>query len=499
MRHKTILTIIILLWHVCVAQSTPADDGITSKIKTVENGLRYAINVKGKSVPIFTIHERIKHYHVPAVSIALINEGRIEWTKAYGYLDAEHMKRANTFTLFQAASISKPISAMVALKLVEQQRLDLDKNVNTYLRSWKVKNTSFTEKELVTLRRLLTHTAGLTVHGFLGYAANETLPTLIQILNGENPANSRPIISDHTPGSHWQYSGGGYVLLQQLLEDVTGWDFSSLMQRSVLSPINMKHSTFQQILPLSWQQRASIGHRLHGEKLPGNWHIYPESAAAGLWTTPSDLALYVIEVQKSLQNQSNHILSKQMTEKMLTKHLGDWGLGPTIYGENDSLAFGHGGSNEGFRSFLFGTAYSGKGAVIMTNSDDGSNLITEIVRSIAIAYDWDFHKPITKTIVILTPSKLATFAGTYLLAEENATILITAQNNHLLVKQLWNGQEFLVYPESDTDFFVIENGFLVNFESSTDGIITGLNFAGFKWPKMKEDENEKTFHALFSL
>ncbi|CAF4126609.1 unnamed protein product, partial [Adineta steineri] len=119
--------------------------------------------------------------------------------------------------------------------------------------------------------------------------------------------------------------------------------------------------------------------------------------------------------------------------------------------------------------------------------------------SIAIAYDWDFHKPIMKTIVILTPSKLATFAGTYLLAEENATILITAQSNHLLVKQLWNGQEFLLYPESDTDFFVIENGFLVNFESSTDGIITGLNFAGFKWPKMKEDENEKTFHPLFSL
>jgi CubicO group peptidase (beta-lactamase class C family) len=483
MKHTNILAIIALLWHLCFSQITHSD--VTSKIQQVESGLRYAINIDGELSPTFTIDERMKHYYVPAVSIALINDGEIEWAKAYGYLDVNLVKKVDTLTLFQAASISKAVSAIAALQLVEQRKIDLDENVNTYLRTWKVKNTSFTESKPVTLRGLLSHTAGLTVHGFRGYPQGEALPTLVQILNGEEPANSPAIISDLIPGTVWRYSGGGYVLMQQLLEDVTGYDFPTLIQRSVLSAIGMNHSTFQQTLPPLWQQQASIGHQLGGKKVPGNWHIYPESTAAGLWTTPSDLALYLIEIQKSLQNKSNHVLSKQMTEEMLTKNLGDWGLGPGVYGENDSFAFGHDGANEGFRCFSFGFAYSGKGAVIMTNSDDGANLINEIVKSIAITYNWSIHKPVTKTVVTLIPSKLAVLAGTYLLDEENLTLLVTVQENNLLVKQLWNEQELLLYPESDLDFFVKENGFFVRFESSTDGTITGLRLLGFNWTKIK--------------
>ncbi|CAF3142092.1 unnamed protein product, partial [Rotaria sp. Silwood2] len=218
----------------------------------------------------------------------------------------------------------------------------------------------------------------LTVHGFNGYAQTEELPTLIQILNGEKPANSPAVISDLVPGSVWRYSGGGYVLMQQLLEDVTGSEFPTLMQRSVLSSIGMNRSTFELALPFLWPEQASIGHDSSGKKISGNWHRYPESAAAGLWTTPTDLARYLIAIQKSLRGGSKQVLSKQMTEKMLTKHLGDWGLGPALYGDNDSLVFGHTGGNEGYRCLSFSYAYSGEGVVIMTNGNDGMDLIMEI-------------------------------------------------------------------------------------------------------------------------
>ncbi|CAF4323353.1 unnamed protein product [Rotaria sp. Silwood2] len=320
----------------------------------------------------------MKHYHVPAVSIALIHNGEIEWTKVYGYLGADAVKKADEFTLFQAASISKAVAAIAALQLVEQNKIDLDEDVNTYLKTWKIKNSSFTEKKPITLRGLLTHTAGLTVHGFNGYAQTEELPTLIQILNGEKPANSPAVISDLVPGSVWRYSGGGYVLMQQLLEDVTGSEFPTLMQRSVLSSIGMNRSTFELALPFLWPEQASIGHDSSGKKISGNWHRYPESAAAGLWTTPTDLARYLIAIQKSLRGGSKQVLSKQMTEKMLTKHLGDWGLGPALYGDNDSLVFGHTGGNEGYRCLSFSYAYSGEGVVIMTNGNDGMDLIMEI-------------------------------------------------------------------------------------------------------------------------
>lgn len=485
MKHINILVVLTLIWQQCFSHVNKNDSDVIAKIKQVEAGLRHAIQINGEPFSMFTITERMKHHRVPAVSIALINNGKIEWAKGYGYLAVDTMKKVDTLTLFQAASISKPVAALAALKLVDEQKLNLDEDVNTYLKTWKIQNTSLAEKKPVTLRGLLTHTAGLTVHGFLGYAQGNPLPTLTQILNGEKPANSPAVMLDLVPGSLWRYSGGGYVIMQQLLEDVTGSDFPTLMQRSVLSPINMKHSTFQQTLSPLWQEQASIGHQSDGKKLPGNWNIYPESAPAGLWTTPSDLGLYIIEIQKSLQNESNQVLSKSMIEQMLTKHLGDWGLGPALRGENNSLAFSHGGSNEGFRCTLFAFVYSGQGAVVMTNSDNGMELVDEIVRSIAITYDWSARKPIMKTRVTLSPSKLAIFTGTYLTEQFNVSLLLTVQENNLVAKQLWNEQEFILYPESDLNFFIKENGFLIKFELSTDGTVIGLILLDLKWTKIE--------------
>jgi CubicO group peptidase (beta-lactamase class C family) len=290
-------------------------------------------------------------------------------------------------TLFQAGSISKPVSAMAALHLVESGKINLDTDVNQYLRSWKVPANSFTEQSKVTLRRLLSHTAGTTIHGFPGYPSGEPVPTLVQVLNGEKPSYTLAIVVDTEPGKTFRYSGGGYVIMQQLLEDVTGQPFPKLMQDIVLKPIGMKHSTYEQPLPQARLAEAAMPYGQNGQATKGGPHTYPEMTAAGLWTTPSDLARYAIEIQKTLSGKSSRVLSARMVREMLTPVMNAYGLGLGIGGKEDHLYFSHGGGNAGFQCNLI--AYNrGDGAVIMTNSENGSRLADEIQRTIAHEYGW---------------------------------------------------------------------------------------------------------------
>src|SRR5208282_3138916 len=201
-----------------------------------------------------TINERMAHYKVPGVSVAFFDHGQIIWTKTYGFADVASKKPVTADTLFQAAPTRKPVAALAALRLVQEGKLSLDEDVNVKLRTWKVPENAFTIKEKVTVRRILSHSAGLTVHGFPGYASDEPVPTVVQILNGEKPANSDPIRVDVVPGTLWRYSGGGYVILQTLLSDVTGKPFPQIMSELVLRPAGMTHSTYEQPLP---QNRAS--------------------------------------------------------------------------------------------------------------------------------------------------------------------------------------------------------------------------------------------------
>ena len=244
-----------------------------------------------------------------------------------------------TESMFQAGSISKPVAALAALHLVEQGKLSLDSDVNQTLKSWKVPASVVAPAAVVTLRELLTHTAGLTVHGFPGYAANEPVPTLVQILNGEKPANTDPILVEATPGSRWKYSGGGYTVLQQLMVDVSQQPFPDLMRELVLTPLGMTRSTYDQPLPASLHSSAATPYRSDGTPVEGGSHTYPEMAAAGLWSTPTDLARFAIEIQRSLQGNANHVISTQMTTQMLTRGKGDWGLGIAIGGHPENPVF----------------------------------------------------------------------------------------------------------------------------------------------------------------
>ncbi len=348
---------------------------------------------KGESAPTWTIAERMAHYNVVGVSVAVIDNYAIHWAKGYGVLDKDSHQPVTPETLFQAGSISKPVAATAALHLVEAGHLSLDEDVNRKLKSWHVPDNEFTSGQKVTLRRILSHSAGLTVHGFPGYAVDEPVPTPIEILDGKKPANTAPIRVDIPPGTKERYSGGGYTILQLLLTDVTGEPFPQLLKSIVLDKIGMQHSTYRQPLPPDWANTAASGYRANGSPVKGKWHVYPEMAAAGLWTTASDLARFAVEIQKSREGQSNRVLSREMTTQMLTRQMENAGLGLFLEGTSQVPRFGHNGADEGFQALLVATLDSGKGAVVMANSDNGVRLAQEIVLGIAAEYGWPDYRP----------------------------------------------------------------------------------------------------------
>lgn len=372
------------------------------RISRVENGL--IVLDENRRTGTAKLADRIQFYKVPGVSVAVISGGKLQWARGYGLLEVEKNSPITTETLFQACSITKPVIAAGVLALVQEKKLDLDEDVNQKLRTWKLPENEFTKEKKVTLRGLLTHTAGVTGSGFVGYAAGEPVPTLHQILDGATPANSKPIRVDITPGTQWRYSGGGFLVVQQLLIDLTGEAFPELMHRLVLQKAGMNDSTFETPLPKKLHGRAARGHRESGEKVKGDWHTYPELAAGGMWTTPSDLARLVIELQSARAGKSVRLLTSQTTSEMFSGQMKDFpvamvsqrygrqitnqGIGFRLEGTGPSLRFSHHGGNEGYRAFLVAYVNSGEGAIIMTNSDNGAELIQEIVRSIAKEYGW---------------------------------------------------------------------------------------------------------------
>ena len=365
---------------------------IQDRIRAVENGLE-ASSTSGHRSEHRDLLTEMKRLNVPAVSIAVVHEGKIEWAKGYGSTRAGGIA-VNPDTLFQAASISKSTTAMAALHLVEQCKLSLDAPIQTELKSWTLPRNGFTAQHPVTLRELLSNTAGTSVDGFDGYTSGQPIPTLTQILNGTKPANSAPIVVEAVPGSEFRYSGGGFTIVQEMMVDAIGKPFPQIMKTIVLDPIGMRNSTYQQPIDPASLMRVAFPVDAHGRSILGGPPVYPEMAAAGLWTTPSDLARWIIEMQNSLNGKANRVLSPEMTRTMLTKVIGmpkepdvGYGLGVALLTIGGEPAFTHGGRNEGYQCTYFAFK-NGDGAVVMTNSDNADTLIHEITRSIGHVYGW---------------------------------------------------------------------------------------------------------------
>jgi CubicO group peptidase (beta-lactamase class C family) len=459
--------LIVTAQSILTPVALPAD--VQQHVNKVQSCLSDPVVVKGDPSTCHSLANRMAELHVPGVSIAVIHNGVIEWAQGFGVAKVGE-KSVTANTLFQAGSISKPLAAMAALRLVQQGKLSLDADVNTILSTWKVPAVQVPSGDPVTLRELLTHTAGFTVHGFPGYAAGDPVPTLVQILNGEKPANTGPIRLESPPGNKWNYSGGGYTVMQQMLLDATGQPFPKLLQNTVLAPIGMTHSTYEQPLPASLQSIAATPYTDEGVAIAGGAHTYPEMAAAGLWTSATDLSQYILEVQRSLQGKANHVLTQQLTQQMVTPGKGNWGLGLQIGGSDANRYFTHGGVNEGFESLFVGYEKGGNGAVVMTNAQGGSRIASEIMSSIAVEYDWPDFRPAVRTLAKVDRTVLARYVGTYQLGP-TFSISFTLDGDQLIT-QATGQPSFPVFPESETRFFLKVVDAEVEFFPDAKGEVT---------------------------
>ncbi len=290
---------------------TLVEDDVQSRITTIEKSLIAAVINTGSEPAGMSLSERMQHYQVPGVSIAVINNGEIEWAKGYGVTETGGSQVVMPETVFQACSVSKPVSVTGIMLLAQSGAIDIARNVNDYLRSWRLADNAFTTKEKATIRRLMSHTGGTNVSGFGGYPAGSAVPTLLQVLTGAPPANSEAIQVVSVPGSQYGYSGGGMEVLQQMAEDVTGMPFQTYMKNNLFGRLGMNSSDFVQPMAGPLATRAAKAHDIDGNVLPGGWNTYPELIAAGLWTTPSDLARLLIEVQKATTTNTGTLLTQQ--------------------------------------------------------------------------------------------------------------------------------------------------------------------------------------------
>ena len=437
----------------------PLASDIEARIRRVETGLLPDNVIKGQPIPRMKLIDNMKEYGTPGVSIAVINNYRIEWARGYGVRAQSTSEPVTPDTVFQAASISKPVTALAAMRLVQQRKLSLDEDVNQKLASWKVPESEFTRERRVSLRGILTHTAGFDVLAYEGTLPGEPLPTARQVLNGEKPATNPAIRPVYVPGTKNVYSGGGFLVLQQLMIDVTRKPFPQLTDELIFRPLGMKRTTFQQPLPPSLQTNAAAGTQ-RGTPVKGRWLIKPNMASGGLWSTPSDLALLVIELQKARLGKSRKLISRKIANLMIPRLAsevsgGDGvsvkvrGLGLGVTGENQDLRFSHGGYTSGYRCEMVGFG-NGQAVVIMTNGSS-QGLLREILRSVATEYGWTApeYLPKERTLVTVEPRVMESYAGEYEFPE--------GRNPRVSMVAVKNGQIFLdgmpLQAESETNFF----------------------------------------------
>lgn len=472
-----------LIYMVCTAlvaatagAATPA--GTAQRIQRVEQGLLPQVLIKGESPPLKSLATRMAELRVPGVSVAVIHEGRIEWARGYG-VKSIGGPAVDEKTLFQAASVSKPVFALAVLHQADSGKLELDANVNDYLKSWKLPDNEFTREQKVTLRRLLSHTAGLTVHGFPGYAAGAPLPTAAQILEGTSPTNTNPVRVDILPGSRHRYSGGGYTLAQLVLTDVIGAPLDKLLRETVLLPLGMMTSTFEQPLPATRNGEVAQPYRGDGTPLPDGPRVHPEVAAAGLWTTPSDLARYALGVNEALQGRSK-IISAKMARTMLTPHVGMHGLGPVSGGKTPRKYFTHGGSNAGYRCLL--VAYEdGQGAVIMTSGDNGGEIMEEVIRAIASVYQWPDFAPPVRTLATVKPGALEKLIGVYELDE--GSLFVVRRSGARLVGHIVGHAPAEMLPSAQNALFAREYDVEARLEVDANGVTTSIHHRMYDWKR----------------
>jgi CubicO group peptidase (beta-lactamase class C family) len=413
--------------------------------------------------------------HINGLSLAIEQNGKIITARAYGVTDHGEPRRVDTTTLFQAGSISKSVAALGALRLVEQGKLKLDSDINGSLASWHLPTSAFTSAKPVTLRAILSHNAGLTVHGFPGYDVDSPMPSLVQVLDGTQPANTPAIRNYIAPGVEWKYSGGGYTVMQQAMIDVTGQPFPQYMKAAVLGPLGMGRSSYEQPLPSVLAANTAAGHYSDGIKVHGRSHVYPEMAAAGLWTTPSDLLRFAMAIQDAYAGKPGAPISQATAKEMLTDQKDSDGLGVFLTKQGDAIAFNHGGRDEGFDAQLTAVASTGQGYAMMINANDNSRFSTRLGAFIARKYGWPGATSgyIPPAAIAIAEKDLTSVSGLYDVGE-GGFITLVPRNGHLFTSVDGALDEEIV-PIGGDKFAFTERPVQFHFDRALDGRVVAAS------------------------
>jgi CubicO group peptidase (beta-lactamase class C family) len=462
------------------------------RIAAVERALP-AVTIGDSSLQL-SLTEWMDTLGVPGLSIAVIDDHRIVWAKGYGTLAAgERGAPVTATTRFQAASIAKPVTAVALLHHAQSGAFDLDADIRSLLRSWSLPAGGADSGKTITLRQLLSHTAGIRAEGFVGYERDAALPSTRQILEGAEPALNTAAVVDSRPGAAVAYSGLGYTMIELAMVERLGVPFERIVDEAVFRPLGMRHSTFAQELPESVQREAARGHFAAGNGVPGGWYVHPELAAAGLWTTPTDLALLAIEMAQAWAGRSARVLSTETTRLMLAPQLDRQGLGFVVRADDSLGFFSHSGGNEGYRAHMEMLARVGKGVVVMTNSDAGHPLAALIMLAVAREYGWPDTAQrrlsaaqaellmaqiagvgAVRTRVTIDRALLDRYAGRYELAPGFDFVIVSDSARSRLLVRLGDQGRLVAYPESETDFFFETVDARLRFVSDDRGRVTSL-------------------------
>lgn len=392
----------------------PETSGDRDLLASLEHGLRPTFLKAGEAMPGWSLQERMATLHIPGVAIAILRDGKVTQARGYGVLQAGNGTRVDADTLFNVGSLSKMVAAATSLQLVADGSIDLDRDVNSYLETWRIPAAPGIDDPAVTLRMLLSHTSGLSVHGFPDFAPDAPVPTMLQSLNGEAPARNAPIRLQRAPGLLGDYSGGGTTVAQLLIEDVAGKPLEAVAREQVFGPVGMPRSTYASPLPVTTSNVA----KAHDETgtpvaLPRGWETFPQEAAAGLWTSANELGAFAGELIRSYQGRSD-FLPRRLAIAMMTEVAPSWhGLGPRLDGAGDARVFHHGGSNDSYNAWIEGYLETGDGFVILTNGANGWQLRSEVRNALSDAIGHGVSPPIRAVTMDAVAAGFADYPGTY--------------------------------------------------------------------------------------
>lgn len=444
--------------------------------ESVEVGLRRTVRFLNRDEPGFSLNQRLEAHKTPAVSVTLVDNNRVDWSASYGLMRRDSNEKVDCHTLFQAASLSKPVAMMAMMRMHERKQINLDADIDTYLKNYKLPQGKQSKDNPVTLRNILTHTSGITPGGFSGYTQEEAMPSDVEVVSATGITNSPRVEVTRTPGEQLMYSGGAYTLAELALQDIFDRPFEKIMQHWILSPVEMTGSDFSQPLVEPKRLLAAKGHTADGSAVEGGWNNHPEQAAAGLWSTSHDLAKFLIEIGKGYRGQSD-VFSKALIDSMLTNPIAQHAYGFRLMGEGDTLALVHYGGTVGYRSGMVLSLASGDGAVFLTNSDNGSALINELLLSASAVYQWEHFKQIEMTESPVVIDALKNFIGDYKFEAQGWQVSVVYDDSEEQVAVVFpNDDRYLLVPttKSKNHFVHADTGVEVGFEVEEDLVFIHL-------------------------